>query len=151
MQVLTDPNKKAAVIRNAFYLAGYIIECIYTYAVCDLIGTSQNQDVSTIFDRSYGVSYRYAAFPNITQPCILSRHDLHMKADFIKSNGGTDVDEVPLISSSIRVPTNLINLYNSWGPEIRYKCTHTISEREITDFILLAERVRTQILNFIAP
>lgn len=145
--LIAEPAIKQDILKNTLYIGGYLLECIYTYSICEIIGFDQTRNVRRIDSDVYSVSYARRAGRN----CVITEHDLEMKADFIRQYGGVNVDLVPILGTSTPVPANLMVLYNSWKPEFRYRCPHNLAFIEVEQFVGVLCSVRENILNHISP
>ena len=133
-------------------MSGYVLECIFTYSICDLIGYDSTRSIRQVFDRDKEVVFWEQNANQFSNPCILSRHDLNMKMDFLRRNGGsTEIEDIPLVGSNVFISPTIRQLFTNWKPELRYKCEMALTLQEVDRFVQLVADVRRGILDDLTP
>lgn len=94
-------------IKNLYYLSGYIIECSVKYGIITLNGHDRNRDVEDF--NSNGIIYARD----------LKHHEFKKFELLIKRFS----IQAPLISTQIHVEPEVKKLYESWRSTIRYDCS----------------------------
>ena len=90
---VATPDHRVHLLKNTYYLSGYVLECIFTYSICDLIGYGSTRNIRQVFDRDKEVVFWERDAAQFSNPCILSKHDLAMKMDFLRRNATHDTQK----------------------------------------------------------
>lgn len=150
-----DANEERNLLRNAYYLAGYTIECIVTYAIYNHIGYSKTIDVRSLEPWTYRFNvgfYKICRNPaNLRQTrrprFTISSHRFQNNCTFFSLQGIAGVNKIPHFDSFIPDPT-MVPLFNSWRPEVRYvDCGFT--KNEIIGFVKLSKDIHLKTRQFI--
>lgn len=146
-----NPGEEKDILRNAYYIAGYTIECIVTYAIYNYIGYSKSTDVTLLspFNYRFGVGFyrKYWRPRNITPRFCIQSHNFQYNCSFFSAQGITDVNKIPHFDSYIP-DRSMIPLFNSWKPEVRY-VDYGFNKNDIISFVQLSKEIHNKTRQFI--
>ena len=145
--LLVSRNKQAT-IHNLFYLSGYVLESISTYAVYKHFGWNPNHSVR-VYNAAFVQRSNFSFKMNHSgagNSYYLEYHDFQSNQfEVLKTqlnNSG-----IPIIDSSVIVDTEMQILFNLWKPEIRYHEPNKSYPFFFNNQVSLDE---SKILNFVA-
>lgn len=145
--LLVSRNKQAT-IHNLFYLSGYVLESISTYALYKHFGWNPNQSI-----RNYNSAFVQRSNFSFKMNHNGSGNSYHLEYHGFQSNQfevlKTQLNNsgIPIIDSSVNVDTEMQILFNLWKPEIRYHEPNKTYPSFFNSQISLDE---TKILKFVA-
>jgi hypothetical protein len=131
-------------LRNVYYLSGYIIECSINYNIYKRL--KWTKPVFTFYNREYNVSFRD------NTRYVIKNHDFHSNMELLDLLiPGNKILEIPIISGELLgFSEKSRKLFFSWNPAIRYE-TQKGNEPfylldELLEFVHLAKEIYIKLL-----
>ncbi len=119
--LLVSSNKQAA-LHNMFYMCGYVLESISTYAIYKNYNWNANQSIKQT-NSGFISRTNFSFFQNHgnlgNQYCV-QYHDFQNNQFEILKQLSSSFIGVPMIDSSISIDAETLILFQIWKPEIRY-------------------------------
>ena len=151
-------RNKQATIHNLFYLSGYVLESISTYAVYKHFGWNPNHSV-----RCYNAAFVQRSNFSFKMNHNGAENSYYLEYHRFQSNQfevlKTQLNNsgIPIIDSSVIVDTEMQILFNLWNPEIRYHEPNksypsffnsqiSLDESKILNFVALANNIYNTII-----
>jgi len=154
---LSEIQSKNDNLSNLYYLAGYIIECIYNCAIYKQIGFPSNVDVMelkpsnwSIHGITHDVSFRARSGGGGPNTFIISQpgHKLSGNMHFFASASHMTLNlSIPLLDGN-NITRPCTQLFDNWNAEVRYSIDPIIILNYITvfDFFALANEIYTGLI-----
>lgn len=140
-----DLDERKNILCNIYYLAGYTIECIVSYAIYNYIGFRKSDDVRSLdpfayrFDIGFYREYSLSARPAIRPRFNIASHNFQNNCMFFAAQGIAEASKVPHFGGPI-TDTSLIPLFNRWRPDARYLPSQ-FREHDIIKFVKLSKEI----------
>jgi len=132
---IVEQEEKEHILKNIYYLSGYIFECIFSYAIFNVIGYDKTKSVYQLDnDKRCGLTFSNN----------FKTHNLDWKIEFLKKNGGSNVGKIPILDGKTKE-----FLLKKWKSEYRYYIDIELSKNEIYKFVSLAKDTTEKVRLFI--
>lgn len=132
-----DASTKQKLLINTFYLSGYVIECIVSYAFFKVINYKDNYDVYDL-DKNNSNGYKFSI--------LFSDHNYNTaekKFEIIRLKGGVLSSSTPLIGD-VKVENDILQLFKEWNTKVRYTTQNIsieLNQINVQNFFELADSV----------
>ncbi len=114
---------KQHVLHNLFYLTGYILESITTYAVYKHYGWRQSKSIHSV-DTNFSQLCQFSFHPKDGFQYFAHGHNFKdNQMEVLKIPFGSS--SIPIIDSSISVDLDLQAMLRVWEPKLRYNSSTT--------------------------
>ena len=128
----SSDNKQRLILQEVYYLAGYIFECIFKYAIFVLIDYEPQEAVEKL--NRDKLSYE--------------KHIKHHKISILRNK----VDEkmtgnISSVKNEEGIEPEIMDLFKNWGPKFRYEKNPSINEEKIKKFFDWGKKTRQEILD----
>lgn len=126
-QISNNTELRKSLILNAYYLSGYVIECIVKYGIYDRIGFDKDKDITTLNNGklTYDQNIRHHRFERYTE---------HLVKYITRP--------IPLISNTTDIDKDVVRLFKEWDVIVRYKYDlGSIHERHYLAFCNISREI----------
>lgn len=125
-------KKQKRILQEAYYLAGYIFECIYKYAIYALIEYDPKESVNDL--NKDGLTFKKH----------IKKHDFSILRDELDTRIGGNI---PFIKTKEGIEKEIIDLYEKWDPKFRYEANPAVNEEKVRRFLYWGKKTRDEILS----
>ncbi|MDM8552732.1 hypothetical protein QUF72_21805 [Desulfobacterales bacterium HSG2] len=145
-----ESEQKQALLSNLYYLSGYVIECIYNYAIYKHIGFTGQVNRLNPNSTPYRVSChsRSGARFVIRRPAHQLSGNMHFFQTVIQIQGAS---MIPLIGYPIYPPRPCYRLFDNWNANVRYSIDRSLNldYSNTYDFLSLADEIYEGVLRYL--
>jgi hypothetical protein len=127
-------DKQKHILLEVYYLAGYIYECIYKYALFAFINYDPNKSVTEL--NQDGLSFKTHIK---THKFSVLTEELNLRTP----------GNIPFINYEEQIDYDIQELYYNWKPEFRYESYYAPDEEKIKQFVYWGKKTREEILKLI--
>jgi hypothetical protein len=149
---INEGHKQEALLHNMFYLSGYTLECIINYGILKHYKWKEKKSVDDTVPDHHFSSQSDLAFHRGTRTLKGGVYNFNMQGhDFQRNimilNRALPASKIPLIDRTVRVETDLKNIFMAWQVEIRYHSSATLyadvklTKDTIKKFVALTEKI----------
>lgn len=137
---------KERILRNIYYLAGYIIECSVNYTIYKKLGWI-TRPIHELEDKVFKVS-----FQSIKGRYVIKYHNYAKNMELLDLLiSGDKYSEIPIIGGNLMgFSSTSKKLFYAWNPAIRYENSKKINDgfvySEISEFVSLATEIYISLL-----
>jgi hypothetical protein len=147
-----ESKEKLELLSNLYYLSGYVIECVYSYALCKHIGLNSAMDIKPQLPRN-GVCWNQASVnansSTLTHAIYRPMHRMMKNSSNeinyfaglgITSSAGS-VSSIPILGGiDMSNPAAQI-LFENWSAEVRYSISQPLNYIDVFDFFWECEKI----------
>ena len=138
-------KEKLELLSNLYYLSGYIIECVYSYALCQYIGMNLTDDVKTqLPQRGVCWSYNSLTRNNNTHAIYRQMHKMSGSNDlsYFTTHNVSGISAIPILGGSQNMSSpNAQILFDNWSAEVRYSISNQLDYANVFDFFRECEKI----------
>jgi hypothetical protein len=126
-------EKQQRILHQVYYLAGYIYECIYKYAIFARLSEWNPEDPVDVLNQD-GLSFKKD---------INSHKFSHFK-DILSTKMTTPI---PFINYEDGIDEEILEMYEDWRTKFRYEGYSKYGEEKIREFVEWGKKTRREVLN----
>ena len=135
-------KEKLELLSNLYYLSGYIIECVYSYALCKEIGLSialSNQIPATGL---HGVCWHYNQINRTSKTHAIYRQNHKMsKLEMDYFSTRYNITSIPILGGNDMISHDAQILFDNWSASVRYTISHPLDYANVFDFFWECEKI----------
>ena len=139
----SEVKRQNYILENLYYLSGYMLECLYSYAMCKQDNYPQVDEVNNLDNGGYKLCFRYNKRVSLSVNYSLQRPKHKMSllelSFFDNSSHGYQIavsQNISLIHNNRPLPTNALQkLFENWSAYERYKFNH-----DSTPYVLFSSK-----------
>ena len=138
-----ESKEKLELLGNLYYLSGYVIECVYSYALCKHIGLNSASDIKTQLPVA-GVCWNQSKVNNTTLTHAIYRpmHKMSVnEMSYFDISLGGSVSYIPILSGNNMSSIAAQTLFDNWSAEIRYSIGQPLDYIDVFDFFWECEKI----------
>ncbi|MBN2747567.1 MAG: hypothetical protein JXR34_12640 [Bacteroidales bacterium] len=121
---------KRDLLKNIYYLAGYVAECSINYAIYETINENLGSDSKMVYVEDlniHGPPYRLLFQTPVPKDCpkqfyyIIGTHKFQKNIDILRELASAKIEDIPLIGKPPKNWGEIKKLYDDWNPSARYR------------------------------
>lgn len=146
-----ETKEKLELLSNLYYLSGYIIECVYSYALCNAIAGSNPGDLNPttdVYNQLKSTSVKSITWFQKSKLSLGATHAVFRGKHKMSSNEmsyflslGSSINPIPILSGNNMSSTAAQTLFDDWSAEVRYSISASLNYTNVFEFFWECEKI----------